>query len=134
MKTVISTLSRTAIVLLAVFTMSFSPATGTPGKSNENPAELKYIGSIDSRPQFQLSLNNTDSDEFAIVIRNKTNDIIYKERIKGTNISRKYQLDLEDGNTSGVTFEVVSKKTKARSIYTINETSRLVQDVSITAL
>ena len=133
MKTVISTLSRTAIVLLAVFTMSFSPNTGKPGK-NENPAELKYIGSVDSRPKFQLSLNNSESDEFSIIIRNKSNEIIYKEKIKGANISRKYQLNLEDGDFSGVTFEVVSKNTKARAAYTINETSRLVQDVSITAL
>ena len=133
MKTVISTLSRIAIVMVAVFTMSFSQTTGNPDKK-ENPAELKYIGSVDSQPQFQLSLNNTESDEFVITIRNKAGEVIYKERIKGANISRKYQLNTEESNSTGVTFEVVRKKDKSRIAYTVNETSRLVQDVSITAL
>lgn len=133
MKTVISTLSRAAIVLVAIFTMSFSQTTGTPGNSDK-PAELKYIGSVDSQPQFQLSLNNTEADEFVVTIRNKNSEVIYKERIKGANISRKYRLNTEEFDSSGVTFEVVSKKTKSRIAYTVNETSRLVQDVSITAL
>ena len=132
MKTVISTLSRTAIVLLAVFTMSFSTNTGNPGKS-EIPAELKYLGNRDNQPQFQLNINNNESDEFIITIRNRSNEILYKERIKGANLSRKYQLNLEDFGSNGITFEVVSKNTKSRVAYTVNETSRLVQDVSITA-
>ena len=133
MKTVIKALSRTAIVLLAVFTMSFTTNTGTPGKL-ENPAELKYIGSKDSQPQFQLNLNNSESDEFVITIRNRNSEVIYKEKIKGANISRKYQLNTEEVDATGVTFEVLSKKTKSRIAYTVNETSRLVQDVFITAL
>ena len=133
MKTVISTLTRTAFVLFAVFTMSFTTNTGTPGKS-ENPAELKYIGSVDNQPQFQLDLKNTESDEFLIVIRNKNNEVLFKEKIKGANISRKYRLNLDEYNFTGVTFEVVSKNTKSRIGYTVNETSRLVSDVSITAL
>lgn len=133
MKTVISTLSRTALVLVAVFSMSFSTNTGTPGKA-EIPAELKYIGSFENQPQFQLSLNNTEADEFVITIRNKNSEVIYKEKIKGANISRKYQLNTEEFDSTGITFEVVSKKTKSRVAYTVNETSRLVQDVSITAL
>ncbi|HKH59902.1 MAG TPA: hypothetical protein VKA49_03670 [Flavitalea sp.] len=132
MKTVISTLSRTAIVLLAVFTMSFSTNPETHGKS-EIPAELKYLGSRDNQPQFQLVLTNTESDEFVVTIRNKGNEVIYKEKIKGANLSRKYQLNLDDADATGVTFEVVSKTTKSRVAYTVNATSRLVQDVSITA-
>ena len=132
MKTVISTLSRTAIVLLAVFAMSFSTNPGTHGKS-EIPAELKYLGSRDDQPQFQLVLSNTESDEFVITIRNKSNEVIHKEKIKGANLSRKYQLNLDDADASGITFEVVSKTTRSRVAYTVNATSRLVQDVSITA-
>ena len=132
MKTVISTLSRTAIVLLAVFTMSFSTNPGTPGKSDV-PAELKYLGSRDDQPQFQLNFANTESDVFLITIRNKSNEVIHKEKITGANFSRKYQLNLEDADATGVTFEVVSRATKSRVAYTVNSTSRLVQDVSITA-
>ena len=133
MKTVVSTLSRIALVLVAVFTMSFSQTPGTPG-TTENPAELKYIGSIDNQPQFKLSLNNTESDEFLIVIKNKGGEVIYKERLKGANISRKYQLQTDDNNATGITFVVSSKNGKSRVAYTVNETSRLIQDVSITAL
>ncbi|MGZ5134375.1 MAG: hypothetical protein ACXWCG_04465 [Flavitalea sp.] len=133
MKTVISTFSKLAFVMVAFFTMSFTVPTGNPGKS-ENPAELKYLGSVDSHPRFQLSLNNTESDEFVITIRNRNTEIIYKEKIKGANITRKYLLNTEDYSSEGVTFEVVSKKNKSRIAYTVNETSRLVQDYSITTL
>jgi hypothetical protein len=132
MKTVISTLSRTAIVLLTVFTMSFSTNPGTPGKS-EVPSELKYLGSRDNQPQFLLVLANTASDEFVITIRDKSNEVIHKEKIKGANLSRKYQLNLDDADATGVTFEVVSKTTKSRVAYKVNSTSRLIHDVSITA-
>lgn len=134
MKTVINTLSRTAIVLLAVFTMSFSTNTGTPGKKADNPAELKYIGSIDNQPQFQLNFKNSESEEFLVIIRNKHSEVLYKENIKGANISRRYRLNTDDFDSTGITFEVVNKKTKSRVAYTVNETSRLVSDVSITAL
>ena len=113
--------------------MSFSPNTGTPGKS-EIPSELKYLGSFDNQPQFQLSLNNTEIDEFVITIRNRNGQVIFKEKIKGASILRKYQLNTEELDSNGITFEVVSKKTKSRVAYTVNETARLVQDVSITAL
>ena len=132
MKTVISTLSRTAMVLLAVFTMSFSTNPGTQGKS-DIPAELRYLGSRENQPQFQLILANNTSDEFVVTIRNKSNEVIHKEKIKGANFSRKYQLNLDDADATGVTFEVVSRTTKSRVSYTVNSTSRLVQDVSITA-
>ena len=133
MKTVISTFSKIAIVMVAFFTMSFTVPTGNPGKS-ENPAELKYLGSVDNQPRFQLNLNNTESDEFVITIKNRNSEILYKERIKGANITRKYLLNTEDNSSEGLTFEVVSKKNKSRIAYTVTETSRTVQDISITAL
>jgi hypothetical protein len=133
MKTVMNTLSRTAVILLAIFTMSFSQNTGTPGKA-ENPAELKYIGSKNNQPQFQLNLNNTESDEFLIMIKSRTGEVIFKERVSGSFVSRKYQLDTEDLNGNGFTFEVISKKSKSKIAYSVSETSRTVQDISITAL
>jgi len=133
MKTVINTLSRIAIVFVAVLTMSFSPATGTPGEKGI-PAELKYIGSMNNYPRFQLNLNNSEVEEFVVIIKSKNNEVIYKEKVKGTFISRKYQLNTEEFEASGVTFEVINTQNKNRVAYTVNETSRLVQDVSITAL
>jgi hypothetical protein len=133
MKTTMNTLSKTIIVLAAVFSMSFSTTTGTPEKK-ENPVELKYIGNKDNQPMFQLNLNNTEIDEFNVIIRNKDREVIFKEKVKGSLVSRKYKLNLEDFSAAGFTFEVVSKATKARTTYTVNETSRLVQDISVTAL
>jgi len=130
MKTVINTLSRMSILMFAILTMSFA---GNP-ENSKNPAELTYLGTNDNHPRFQLNLNNTESDEFTVTIKNKSSEVLYKERIKGSNVSRKYQLNIEDTNASGITFEVVSKNNKSRVIYAVNETSRLVQDVSITEL
>lgn len=133
MKTVMNTFTRMSVVLIAVLTMSFAPTTGTPEKF-ENPAELKYIGGSNNHPQFLLNLNNKETDEFTIIIRNTAKEILYKERVSGANISRKYQLNTEETNASGVTFEVVSKNNKNRVVYAVKETTRLVQDVSITEL
>lgn len=132
MKTTMNTLSKTIVVLVAVFTMSFSTTTGTPEKAG-NPVELKYIGTKENQPMFQLNLNNTETDEFAVTIRNGNGEVVFKEKVKGSLISRKYQLRTEDFSAAGFTFEVVSKNTKSKSSYTVNETSRLVQDISVTA-
>jgi hypothetical protein len=68
------------------------------------------------------------------MIKSRTGEVIFKERVSGSFVSRKYQLDTEDLNGNGFTFEVISKKSKSKIAYSVNETSRTVQDISITAL
>ena len=133
MKTVMNFLSKTTLVFLAIFTMSFSQITAAPF-NDDIPAELKFIGNKNNGMQFQLNLNNTESDEFTVTIKSKTGEILYREKIQGNYLVRVYQLKTDDFNTTDFTFEVVSKKNKSRVTYKVNETVRMVQDVSITAL
>ncbi len=133
MKTVMNFLSKTTLVFLAIFTMSLSQITAAPF-SDDIPAELKFIGNKNNGMQFQLNLNNTESDEFTVTIKSKTGEILYREKIQGNYLVRVYQLKTDDFNTTDFTFEVVSKKNKSRVTYKVNETVRMVQDVSITAL
>jgi hypothetical protein len=113
--------------------MSLSQITAAPF-SDDIPAELKFIGNKNNGMQFQLNLNNTESDEFTVTIKSKTGEILYREKIQGNYLVRVYQLKTDDFNTTDFTFEVVSKKNKSRVTYKVNETVRMVQDVSITAL
>jgi hypothetical protein len=133
MKTVMNFLTKTTLVFLAIFTMSFSQINAAP-VNDDIPAELKFIGNKNNGMQFQLNLNNTEADEFTVTIKSKTGEILYREKIQGSYLIRVYQLKTDDFNTTDFTFEVVSKKNKSRVTYKVNETVRMVQDVSITAL
>jgi len=122
------------VALLFAFTLA---TTATFANTNtENPGtstiELKFIGKHENQPVFELSLANKDADEFSIVIRDEYGSLLYSGKVKGTNITRKFMLNEEIGDTN-LYVEVKSKKNNKAETYKISKSYSYKDEPVITS-
>lgn len=134
------TIKATKMITMGLFTlcaMGFTNATFA-GTKTETPAELKFIGKIKNQPVFELSLNNNASDEYYINIKDADFNVLYSEKIKGENLSRKYQLDIDASELSdpafGVRVEVTSAKTHKTQVYKISSQASVTEKIEVAKL
>ena len=137
MKQSFKTTKMITMGLFTLCTMGLINPTFANAKT-DNPVELKFIGKIKDQPVFQLNLNNTEADEYYINIKDANFNILYSEKIKGENLSRKYQLDIDASelNTSefGVTVEVTSAKTHKTQVYKICSHTSVTENIEVAKL
>jgi uncharacterized protein YfaS (alpha-2-macroglobulin family) len=137
MKQAITTTKMLSIGLIAVCGMGFSKATFAQMKPGD-PTELTYIGKNINDPVFQLKLNNQKVDEYFITIKDENLNVLYSEKIKGTNLIRKYQLDIEEADINepqfGLKVEVTSAKTHNTETYNISTKTSVREDIVVAKL
>ena len=136
------TMKTTRMITMGLFTlctMGLSQATFA-GVTTENPVELKFIGKTNNHPVFELNLNNNEAEEYFIRIKDESNTVLYKEKVKAldANFSRKYQLDIDEDDLNatgfGVTVEVTSAKTNKTHVYKISSQTTINEDIIIAKL
>ena len=132
--------NKTTIIaagLISIFTMALLPSTFAAVKTGE-PVELKFIGSKASQPVFLLNLNNPEVGEYLIALKDQDMNVLYSEKIKGINLSRKYQIAVEEAEFRspdfGVNVEVTSLKTHKTEVYKIRSSTRIVENILIAKL
>lgn len=124
--------NKTAIIALAAFVgVAFAnPVSAT--ETNPPAVQVKYLGFQQSNPVFEIVLNNSETDNYLISIKDETGHLLYTEKLNGKNISRKYRIDTEDEIAAGtLVFEVRSVKTKKTNIYTVGVTETVTRDVAV---
>ena len=134
------TIKATKMITMGLFTlctMGFTNATFA-GTKTDTPAELKFIGKIKNQPVFELNLNNDASDEYYINIKDANYNVLYSEKIKGENLSRKYQLNIDASELSdpafGVRVEVTSAKTHKTQVYKISSQTSVTENIEVAKL
>jgi hypothetical protein len=137
MKQAMKTTRMITLGLFTLCTMGLSQATFA-GSKTDKPVELKFIGKFKNRPVFQLNLNNNETEQYFINIKDEYNTVLYSEKIKGENISRKYQLDIDDADlnssTFGVRVEVTSAKTHKTQVYKISSHKSVTENIVVAKL
>lgn len=131
-------LNKTKMITMGLFTlctMALSQRTFAGVKTGD-PVELKFIGNIKNQPVFQLSLNNSEVEEYSISIKDEYQNLIYSEKVKGVNLSRKYQLavDEADFGSGGVTIEITSVKTHKPQAYKISSSTKVIENFEVAKL
>lgn len=132
MKTVLSNTRIAAVALVLSLTLVFSAAKAT--ETNPSGLELKFIGNLQNQPVFHLSYNGAVENEYTIVVRDEFNNILYKDHVKGTSISKKFMLNTEELGDVDVTFEITDKKVGKPVVYSVSKNSRTIQDVVVNKL
>lgn len=128
------------ILVVGALTMLFSNialANGvTPIETISNAvADIEYAGKIGEQPAFRLVIKSTDVEDYSITIKEDDGEILFRERLKGTQISRTYQLDAEDmDRISGTTFEVTNRTTNVTTTYKISSMKSYTENVVIVKL
>lgn len=135
MKTNIRNFRTLGTALSLAFTFAFS----TVGMANEGgddkpKVEFKFIGKVQDLPVYQLDLLNAEDDEFTITIRDRSGSILYFDRLKGQNISRKFQFSPEGLEDDVLRIEVKSKSNSKADVYEINKVAHYIQENVVTKL
>ncbi len=137
MKQALKTTRMITIGLFTLCTMGLSQATFANVKADD-PVELKFIGNIKNQPVFQLNLNNNEAAEYFITIKDEDLNVIYSEKVEGINLSRKYQLAIDESDLKssafGVRVEVTSVKTHKTEVYKISSSTRVIENFEVAKL
>ncbi|RYZ83621.1 MAG: hypothetical protein EOP04_19605, partial [Proteobacteria bacterium] len=79
-----------------------------------------------------LGLNNFGPQLKALfTIKDNFGNTLYADRVKGSNISKKFKLNPEGMIDETIRIEVKSKKTNKSEVYTINRSSKYVQETVV---
>lgn len=123
-----------ASVAFASLILALTPSTVHAADKIKNPpAEIKYVGSVDSKPVFQISFANEEAEEVNLTLKDQDGTVIYADVIKDKNYSRKIQLENVDSNIK-MTLTLRSKKASQTQQFQINKNVRVVEDVVIAKL
>jgi hypothetical protein len=135
--------TRTIISVLVTFLiLGFSQAAQSaektlPGEKTASTLDFKFVGKLGSGPLFQLNMNNAEADEFVINVKDADGNLLYSEKLKGVNVSRKYQfaIDREElYDAFYIKFEITSVKTNKTFIYNATNKSSVVSDIIVAKL
>ena len=131
---------KTRMITMGLFTLcTMGLCTITfAGIKTGDPVELKLISNINSQPLFQLSLNNDEADEYYITVKDREMNVLYSEKIKGTRLSRKYQLDIDKDELMstgfGINIEVTSSRTHKTGVYEVRSRTNVTQNIEVVKL
>ena len=117
------------LILSAISNFSFASAFAGPS------GELKFLGTANNLPVFQLALNNVGKMEYVVTVRDSDKKILLSEKLTGEKILRTYKLNMDEISwISGTTFEVTNKSTGETRVYEVNGTASSVEYVSVYTL
>jgi hypothetical protein len=126
-------LRNSAIALFTLFVLTFSVnAMANGGITPASVVEIKFIGNLQNQPVFQLSLLNKESDEFYISISDLQGNVLYSDRVKGINITKKFAINTDEIGDNTVRITVSSKSKNTKESYDISRTQNYVLESSVT--
>ena len=135
MKRVMKNYSTMAIALIVALTLNSVTVLANDEVKNTNKnipgVEFRYIGTKENQPVFMLNLVNAAEEEFIISFRDKNGNVLYSDRLKGANISKRFVLNTDEIGSSELSVEIRSKKTNQVQLYKIGTTQSVVTETVV---
>lgn len=127
-------MTKVSVTAMAILMLTMNATTSQATGINKATNVISYLGNIESYPVFELKMDNLVADEYDVKITDINSHILYQENLKGTNLTRKYRLDVDVEDLKNIRFTVTSKSTKETRTYQIVNNSYVVSDVFVTKL
>jgi len=118
-------------IALLAFTLAFSTVTLANDEKPSPVTELKFIGNLENQPVFQLNLNNTIEDEFTVTFRDENGNILYTDKFKGANLTKKFMLKSEELGDGVLNVVVRGRKNNSVEVYSINRSHSYVEETVV---
>lgn len=125
--------STFAVALVTLFTVAGTTlAYATNNNSGNSPVSVKYVGTVNAAPIFQLSFTNETVEQYEIKII-EANDDIYTETITGKGLVRKFQF-VNYGSDEGVLkVQIRNISTNIVITYKINPNTKVEVETELVA-
>lgn len=132
MKKVMNKSKAIIIGLMATTGMAFTNPLLAQNKTETPAIEVKYLGFRDNNPVFEVFMNNSQTDIFIVTIKNDEGHVLYSEKLKGKNMSRRYRIDTEEQiPEGGLRFNVRSVNSKKTEIYIAGTSENVTKEMAI---
>jgi hypothetical protein len=120
------------VVALALSSVSVLANDEVKNTSKNIPGlDFRYIGNKENQPVFLLNLVNAEEDEYTISFRDKSGNVLYSDRFKGTNISKRFLLNTDEIGSNELNVEIKSKKNNQVQLYRIGTTQSVVTETVV---
>lgn len=129
---ILTRLSVIALLFLGLATAAPAYANGETPK--EAPAAVKYLGSVDGKPMFQIAVNNPSGEAVSLSLRDENGYLIYSDTIKDKEYARKLQFDELGADKMKLTLVLRTKKDVTTKTFEITKNTRTVEDVAVVSL
>jgi hypothetical protein len=120
------------IFLAGLFIIAIAPAHAQD-KVKSRPVEIKYLGTLDGQPVFQVEFENTNAEKLSVSLRDEYGTVLYDERFKDKKFSKKFKLET-GADPVKLKFTLSNEKENQTEVFQINTNVRVVQDVVVTRL
>jgi hypothetical protein len=70
-------------------------------------AVVKFVGYKNSQPVYTMNIENPGNEKLTILIKDEEGVVIHEEVVKGTNITKTFQVNREELGKNTISFEVV---------------------------
>lgn len=131
MKKVLINTRILALGLAATFTTAFSSPALAIDEKKAIPVELKFLGNIEQQPVFELTFKNAEENSYTIIVRDEYSNVLYRDKIKGGTVTKKFILNTEELGDTRIQFEIIGKKDEKAVVYEVNKESRLVENLVV---
>jgi hypothetical protein len=120
------------VTALLAFTLVFSTVTmANDGGKTGNITELKMIGKLENQPVFELNFTNVADEEFTVIFRDEHGNVLYTDKFKGANITKKFLLRADEMGEAPLHVIVKAKKSNITEVYTINRSTSYVEETVV---
>src|SRR4051812_5027156 len=107
------------IAILVVSSFGFSvPAWAAPPKDTTG-VEFSYIGNFNGKPVFLLNFDNEDQRIHTITITDTDGTVLYFDKIKSKQFSRKFQVDDDGPQNDMLRIELRSGNSEPPQVYQV---------------
>lgn len=132
--TVARLIKPSVLALLFAGIVNVSSAQTADTRLSEVPVEVKYVGSTEGSPLFQIAFNNPQGDEVSITLRDQDGYTIYTDVTKEKAYLRKLRLDGLDFDTMKLTLTLRTKKETQTKSFEVTKNIRTVEDIAVVSL
>lgn len=123
------------MVVCALIATSFPlAATAQPFTTNGNNPEIKYLGTVEDKLVFQIELKSTSEAPLFVSIKDDEGLVLFTERIRDNQFSRKFAFDKNEFAGQKLSFVVHDANDNITQSFQVARSMRLVEDVVITRL
>jgi hypothetical protein len=122
-----------SVAFVALSLLTVLPSAAHAGVNPKNPpAEIKYVGSLDERPVFQIRLDNPGGEDLYLTLNDENGNLIYSDIVKGEKYTKNILLENLDGIDLKVNLILRNKKSYQTQTFQINSNAKVVEDVQVT--
>lgn len=124
-----------AVVTLA-FALSTFKTMAQPLDSVKSPSDIsiQYAGMINGQPVFHVQINNEDQEFSGILLTDENGAPLYSERLKDSLYSKKFQLDVNEGENVRVVLLPSNPKASQSQTFSINSKFQMIKGYEVTRL